>query len=1361
MKCNQPLLFLNRGCALLAALTLLSFSAKASPYATSLTNNAGTVSFRLNQTTTIDDSVWVISSAGAVTNILQLPGTTNITRGLIVTNLGIAAGPFQVRIKHIGSGAIATNSPRVSMGAIRGLAANVNPTSPYFGWVYASDSATNSNSRGDGIFAFSSDLSDITGQGNAPRNGGYTGFGSSTTFSPYKISVAPDDRILVCDDSDATANLISLDPLLTAFSYVLKPIQAFGGLTGAAPVGSNNVHGSLASAVMVGTGASRVLYTMDEDYQRDPTSGASTEWNSVWRYDIGATTDPWSNAPNRIIFSPFLTGFAGQNQGIQYHQFGSKHYLYASQRRSNPPQHTAYIVDLDNLPDPSTYGGNSPYGHFWASQDESLAEGYSDDVLRDMNQMTVSPDGRWFAGIIAGGSGTITAPDGSTFTTAANDLVVIPITNGVPNLPARQVFRQGGAGNGRDVAFDAANNLYSGSSGLGVIQSFDLGESTDITTGSDGTFFFATPPTQVSVTATTPLALEEGTVPGTFTITRTADDIGNPMKIVYNVTGSATNGGDYVTITNNVTIAAGQLSTNITITPIDDAIPEPTETVSLTLIGAGGYSVGFPNSATIFIVDNETPQLQILGLSTNIYEGLSNDYAGLVIRRLGATNVPVTLDANSFSLGGTAISNVDYYLPNLPITIPAGVVNYSNAFIYPINASTAVGAKTISLTMLAGTGYTVTNNTAAATLQLKAASPGTVLFSDNFETDPSGSNWNVIFASYTNTVPDYNVVFGYDYTSGSVGNLTAIPAAPHSTNGDTKGLYMTVNKSDGFGIAAGLNLYLKNHTFGSNYALRFDMYLVRNSSSTAQSKTECATFGINHSGNRTNWFRNAQTGTDLPGSPTASDGLWFDVGADGSSGSGSEDFGFWSSPTYTNTAAVIGPTNFILLRANAFTQIFKQGPYDASTPPAGIPLGGAPANTVLSPTPTWAEVEVSQLGNLITWKINNSVIGSFVNTNIVAFGLAASNNVPYTNGTIMLGYDDPWDDIGNATANSGEGCVIYDNVRVVAIAPPAIITQPSSIVALPGTATNLTVVVSTTTGTTNYQWQRFGTNLPGATSDTLSFPSLAFADFGTYRVIVGDGAYSIISSNVTVLPPVPGVLSGPSSIVAAVTTATNLSAVVQTFSGVTNLQWYLNNTLIPTATTNPFNFIVRSTNYGFAKLTVSDGYNVAATSAVVTVTPPTPLIITPPVSRAAVVGSAPSFSVVAQTFSGVTNYQWMYYATNITGTAATLTLANVQPVSFGGPFTVRVGDGTTFLTSSPPATLTFAVPQTLSNSVSGTTLTLRFGSEFGPAYVVEYKTNLTDASWKPLITNAGTGGAITVTDSLVAAPTRFYRIRLQ
>jgi hypothetical protein len=1257
-----------------AALLFTGLVAQATPYATSLTNNAGVVSFRLNQTTDTNDLVQVISGGGSVTNVLQTPANDPanvINRGLIVTNLGIS-GVFKVRIKHVGSGTISVNSPTIAFNSPRGVAVNRNPASPSFGWVYAANSAA--GTKGKGMFAYTSDLFDILGQGATAMTGGYT-FGGNDLSAPYHVSIAPDDSVLVTDASTTSGNLISMPPTLNSYSYVLKQISAAGAA--AVPVGSNNNHGVIMGGVIVGTGANTKLFTIDEDYQRDPSQGTPTENCSAWEYDIGTGPMPWSNAPNRIVLTPFLVGFSGQNEKVEV----LGHYLYANQRRSNPPQHSAYICDLNNLPDPSTYGGATPYGMAWASQTESLAEGYSDDVLRDTMTTSVSSDGKYFAAIIAAGSppGGITAPDGSVFTNVQNDIIVIPMTNGIPNLPARQVFHWGATANGRDLAFDAAHNLYCVSSGLGILQSIDIGESTDVTTGSDGTFVFATPATQVSVTASTPTAYEQGAVPGVFTITRTADDLAAPLNVFYSISGSAKGGANYVTIPGSVTIAAGQTSTNILVTPISDGTADPVLTVNLSILGAGGYSVGFPLSATVVIADNSTPQMRIASISTNIFEGNLNDYAAFTFQRWGDTNITVVLDTTNFAFGGTAVLNTDYYLTNLPYTVGPGVISATFPLIYPKKASTAVGSLSILLTNRAGSNFTVSNNTAATTITLEAAPPGTVLYSDDFENDPVGTNWNVLFQSYTNGSSDYSVIFGYDYTSGSVGNLLPIPPAPHSTT-DTKGLYMTVNKNAG--VSAGLNLYLKNHTFSGNYALRFDLFLVENSSGTAQSQVEDVLFGINHDGTHTNWFRNAATGTSLPATPTASDGLFFDIGSDGNGGGGAPyDFAAWSGPTWTNTVNVVGPTNFLARNASTTRDIFKRPPFDS-----GNALGGDPANQVTFSgfkSPSWVEVEVSQigtgLGNLISYKIDNTVVMSYFNTNGGISGIVAPN---YTSGTVMVGYCDPWDDLANGSAGSGEAAAIIDNLRVVQLSAPVINPQPSNTLANLGGSATFVIGASTATTITNYQWYTNGVAVDGATGPSLTVNPVVASSYATYTVSVSDGAYTVWSTNATLRP-----VSGPA-------------------------------------------------------------------------------IITGPTSRAAVVGTSPSFSVTASTGSGATNYQWRYYATNLSGaTANTLTLTNVQPVSFGGPYTVVVGDGFTSVTSSPAATLTFAASPSIASPrvPGGNSFAFSYNSEVGPAYVVEFKTSLAPGAWTPLVTNIGTGSIINVTNNFPSGlgPQRFYRVRLQ
>jgi hypothetical protein len=443
----------------------------------------------------------------------------------------------------------------------------------------------------------------------------------------------------------------------------------------------------------------------------------------------------------------------------------------------------------------------------------------------------------------------------------------------------------------------------------------------------------------------------------------------------------------------------------------------------------------------------------------------------------------------------------------------------------------------------------------------------------------------------------------------------------------------------------------------------------------AQSKVEDALFGINHDGQHTNWFRNAVTGTSLPGSATESDGLFFDVGADGNGGGGAPyDFAAWSGPTWTNTVNVIGPTNFLARVATTTADIFKRPPFDS-----GTAAGGDPANTVVNPTPSWTRVEVSQVqtvkGNLITWKMNNTVILSYITTDYPGPAAAA------TNGTIMLGYCDPWDDLGNTTAGSGEGAVIYDNVQVVQLTVPEITQQPVDVQTNVGGIATFSVVASTSTGITNYQWYRNATAIAGATNSSLVINPVTTNTFNSiYAVLVSDGAYSVWSSNATVTAVAPG---GPT-------------------------------------------------------------------------------IVTAPQSMAAVVGSSPTFSVTATTTTGVTNYQWMYYGTNLSAaTASTLTLTNVQPISFGGPYTVSVSDGSNSVTSTPPAILTMAVaPPITSPSHSGTNFTLMVATEVGPSYVLDYKSSLTNAAWAHIVTNIGTGGTVTFTDGS-AAPEGFYRIRLQ
>jgi hypothetical protein len=111
------------------------------------------------------------------------------------------------------------------------------------------------------------------------------------------------------------------------------------------------------------------------------------------------------------------------------------------------------------------------------------------------------------------------------------------------------------------------------------------------------------PPT-VTIAATSPTATEVGPTPGVFTVTRTGPTDGS-LTVAYAVSGTATAGSDYVSLPGTVTIPVGAASATITVTPINDTLVEPNETVVVTLSPTQAYLVGTPGTATVTIVSDD------------------------------------------------------------------------------------------------------------------------------------------------------------------------------------------------------------------------------------------------------------------------------------------------------------------------------------------------------------------------------------------------------------------------------------------------------------------------------------------------------------------------------------------------------------------------------------------------------------------------------------------------------------------------------------------------------------------------------------------------------------------------------------
>jgi hypothetical protein len=933
----QPTL---RGLVLaLAATVLASHVASATPYATCLTNNAGTVSFRLNES---GGSVKVIGNGGALTNDLGV-----LPFGLTVTNLSSSGGSstmiggvFQVAVDKTGSGAPTlisdNNNVNNQFYGPRAVGVNKRPASPYFGRIYVGNAPGTTGSgrpTGDGIYVLNADSSDPLGQGNTVLTAGLD-MATGGSSMPWRIRVGQDDDMLyLCDYSDAAGNLLRCDPNISAGSGVPVFMAPIGSM--AAPLNASMNHGSLEEVYVTGSLANSDLtvYTVDEDYETNP--GWLTELNSLWQYNIGGGTLPWSTYPDVKIATPGIS-YLGQVMGLDR---GTNGYWYLLDSRSAGS--TICLQVIDPAAGPAV---------IWDSLSASLGLGLPRDWLSNSCSVAVSPDMKYCAVQRNGGQ-----------------VVLMRLANGIPDLAGRIEFTA--LGTARQIVFDAADNLYTISAATERMRIYSLGVTSTATTTSDptgsggagGSFGLFTPTTEVFVNVDTPEVFEQGMTTATFTIQRANYvSLTDPLAVTFTMSGTATRTSDYVVQTNSVTftgntvyIPANEASVAVTLTAVDDSVAELTKTAILSINATPSYSAGSPPSASVNIVDNEKSTIDVTTFYPSMYERLTNDYATFRLTRRGDTNA-ASFSVNVSFGGGTAASS-RYTVPANPVVTfnPGDVTQDFN--ISPVNDSLLQGNQTIICSVAAASGgeYNIGTNSPSGTATIvddEVPAETTVLYSANFNTDDS-ANWNRTFGS-GNGIDDFRYIFSYDYAGASW--IPAIPPAPHST-ADTLGLYLTVNKDEPTAAGgAGINVYPTGKSFSGNYAVRFDMYLmVGNSAST----TEYALFGICCSGTKTNWFRNSGP---IPGTPTF-DGLWFGVESDGAA---LGDYVIYSGPTTAGsepTALTPG------VNASTLTGIFKTPPYGPTYISAGAP--GCDQDTT---TPSWSDVEICKIGGYIRLKINGS-----------------------------------------------------------------------------------------------------------------------------------------------------------------------------------------------------------------------------------------------------------------------------------------------------------------------------------------------------------------------------------------------------
>ncbi|MDA8744149.1 tandem-95 repeat protein [Rubripirellula amarantea] len=143
----------------------------------------------------------------------------------------------------------------------------------------------------------------------------------------------------------------------------------------------------------------------------------------------------------------------------------------------------------------------------------------------------------------------------------------------------------------------------------------------------DNDLGFVQTSTIVTVIATVAVASEPDN-DGEFTVDLGAvNNTGNPIVVFFTVTGTASNGVDYDTITSSVSILDGDQTATIDVSVIDEALVENSETVVVTLTGTDNAVVGIDATPAVVTIDDDDHATWSLDASSSsVAEGHNVSY---------------------------------------------------------------------------------------------------------------------------------------------------------------------------------------------------------------------------------------------------------------------------------------------------------------------------------------------------------------------------------------------------------------------------------------------------------------------------------------------------------------------------------------------------------------------------------------------------------------------------------------------------------------------------------------------------------------------------------------------------------------
>ncbi len=344
----------------------------------------------------------------------------------------------------------------------------------------------------------------------------------------------------------------------------------------------------------------------------------------------------------------------------------------------------------------------------------------------------------------------------------------------------------------------------------------------------------------VTVTALDDTASEAGGDPGTFLITRTGS-LAQPLTVNYALGGSATHGVDYERLPGVLAMPTGSNFASVTITPIDDLLGEPSQTVSLQLRGGIAYAVGAPGNATLSLIDDGDPPVITVGTRNAIIgEPSTAGTFRFTTTGTGTGNITVR-----YAVTGTALPGVDYIL--LAGDLIMGRNATAEVTVTPIDDQELENVESITVTILPDVAYSQFLD-ATATLQLADDDRPTVNISTTnasfvensgmarfwiSRTGPTNALLNVNYSlngTATNGADYLSPTGTIDIPAGAAGIALAITAIDDALAEGTETLTVTIEPGPiGTGIASATH------------------YLTDNDASSVQVKFSATTSAANES----------------------------------------------------------------------------------------------------------------------------------------------------------------------------------------------------------------------------------------------------------------------------------------------------------------------------------------------------------------------------------------------------------------------------------------------------------------------------------------------------------------------------------